>query len=466
MGRLIYLGNAVKFSNCAAAVSHDICRDKSEDRPSTQVPRAGIVTMSEFITASQLSSLSHAEEMQKLGISTEYELRRFKDVQFLAGNEVASREIQRNLAAYEREFLQDEPVGLPHDYYHVNGELYSESIDHPLFNVKKQIDARERDGATLRGFSAYEKQITEASTDNEVFVWYSPAGNGGTQGPFKDLYFDSGRLYLCFKNGQKQSVHLDVKVNEELFPIKELLDHFNYCANGKTSPSGQTRNQAGHYYLESPIQTKMNKEEFLQHLEDFIRAYDPDAVAYVSQRDSHTPTEHTLGDIYKEVSKLMTNYSRKEREEVVQALWYDRNTPLNREDLSKMYIQKIAPYLDQQNGKLTLYGCSTTSTITDRDIFSSSPADILSRLSPESVFSEYSTTSRLLQNNVALFSEPEQEYVYDREGNCQGCGFSHTKVGKLGPCDVCRDCTQKDTRKKKQLEYMQKAGIFGQIYLN
>ncbi|HRN71465.1 MAG TPA: hypothetical protein PLS49_09905, partial [Candidatus Woesebacteria bacterium] len=106
--------------------------------------------MSELI--SQFVSLTAEQEMKQLGISTEFELKRFHDVQMLAGTEIAMREIHRNVEAYEREFLQDEPVGLSHKYYHINGELYSEAVDHSLFNIKKQIDPRERNGATLEGF--------------------------------------------------------------------------------------------------------------------------------------------------------------------------------------------------------------------------------------------------------------------------------------------------------------------------
>lgn len=71
----------------------------------------------------------------------------------------------------------------------------------------------------------------------------------------------------------------------------------------------------------------------------------------------------------------------------------------------------------------------------------------------DSIMGEYGGVLNYGSNKVIsqLFSdrsiksvlEVKEKWVFNKEGNCKSCTKSHEKVGKLGPCMVCKNC-QKD----------------------
>jgi hypothetical protein len=142
-------------------------------------------------------NLEQSRTLQQFGITLK-ESERYNTVSSLFGRTLAEHELQHNLKSYEREFLMDEAVSLPHAYHHINREFYSQETEHPLFNVKKQIDKRERDGVTLDGFERFEQMVMQAPNDM-VSLWYSPDGPSGFPGSI------STRPALCqFQDGRKR----------------------------------------------------------------------------------------------------------------------------------------------------------------------------------------------------------------------------------------------------------------------
>ena len=286
------------------------------------------------------------QEMQMLGISSQYELQRYQNVSEVAGHNIAMAEIRRNTHAYEREFLQDIPVGEPHTYFHINGELHSEAIDHDLFRVASQIDPREREGRTLMGFNSFQEQVAQAQ-DGEVVMWYSPAGKAGSEGPFSNIYFDSGRLYLAFKDSNGQSKHIDIKIDEKRFPIQLFLDQY-----GKVS-------------LDNAINSHLQLNDFISSLHLLDEQYELNQPVYISQHDLETATgwylTHIIDEIAHQIRSSQTNLTM--FNSMFNSAQSSPHQVITQQDIQHMYVQAIQSHVDHNGGEARLYGCSTTSVI-------------------------------------------------------------------------------------------------------
>lgn len=387
----------------------------------------------------EMSGLSSDQEMKKLGISSDFELKRYHAVAEVAGHGVAMREIKRNVAAYEKEFIQDIPISDPHPYYHIHGKLHSEEIKDPLFAIESQIDGREREGKTLYGFQRFQELVTQDTDREEMVVWYSPAGVAGTEPPFSDIYFDSGRLYFAYKNHSNQSQHIDIKVDEQHFPIKELLNWMNYCSGGIPPRDDLTTSQTGYYYLQHPMNLQIPHEEFSRMLYDFAEKH-KDHVVYTSQRDSRNAHTYTLHDIF---SSIYDHASLQRQDQVVEA--YPQEQELTQQQIQEMYLRPIALQMQKNGGQITLYGCSTTSVLSKSDssgIMYSGAGDM------------FSSWGRLTSSEGLAFvkSISEKKWSYHK-GDCRACPAKDVDVG---PCEVCKTCEKRiDKKEQNQREFIQ-----------
>jgi hypothetical protein len=152
-----------------------------------------------------------------------------KEVLGTEGLQIAVLEKKQNEKAYFNEFILDNALSDPRTYYSYDKELYSYPKKNTILRIKDQIHRGERDGATLDGFSKYESLIHDDS-DNEVHIWYSPAGKAGTQPPFDRIMFESGRMYVAFRGVNNTSTHFDFKVQENIensFPILDVLNNLS-----------------------------------------------------------------------------------------------------------------------------------------------------------------------------------------------------------------------------------------------
>lgn len=367
------------------------------------------------------------KERQQFGTSWGAETTRHRRISSLFGNTLAEKEIQNNLRAYRREFLDDEAVALPQTYHLLHDELYSQQIDHPLFNIKGQIDPRERQGATLAGFKQYERQIANASLDS-VGIWYSPDGPSG----FEGINFDAGRLYFSFKTGHDHSTHFDIKVRPE-FPILSLLGDIQEQTNG-THPRFDTPEVGKMYYLTHPIQTSMGVNEFFAYMEQY--ASKENNSIYISRRNSKNPEIRTLSSTMREMKKMLEKQGEK-RAQIFEPIGDKTTTAMMREeDLMRRYLAVIQPYVEKNNGTYALYGCSTTSTVSSEDI-----QGLIAQNSVGNVISLHSTQRRLLTNErgnplsrdtaqTDSFPCPKcQRPILSGEGrtSCPHCGITKEK---------------------------------------
>ena len=344
------------------------------------------------------------KERRWLGISGGAETAHYNNVSRLFGNPLAEYECRRNLEAYRREFLMDEAVSLPNTYYLRNNQLYSQSKEHPLFNIKSQIDNRERDGKTLVGFEKYEAQIASSPIDT-VHLWYSPDGQSG----FEGINFDAGRLYFGFKTSENQSAHFDMKVSPE-FPILSLLGDIQGQTGG-THPRFDSPEVGKMYYLTHPIQTPMGINEFFAYMKQYAdKESNP---IYVSRRNLKDASERTLSSVLQEIRTALEKHGEKPRcvfepvgDKTVTAL-------MREEDVIRRYLAVIQPYVKRNNGFITLYGCSVTSTVNSEDIKS-----IISQNSLENVVSLHSTQHRLLTNEN---KNPLSKEIQNNSFPCPKC---------------------------------------------
>ena len=325
------------------------------------------------------------KERRQFGASWDAEAKRYNTVARLFGNPLAEYEGDRNLKAYRREFLMDEAVSLPNIYYLRNNQLYSRPIEHPLFNIAGQIDDRERNGSTLEGFKRYETQIVNAPLDS-VGIWYSPDGPSG----FEGIHFDSGRLYFSFKTAENRSTHFDMKVRPE-FPILSLLGDIQEQADG-THPRFDSPEIGKMYYLTHPIQTPLGVNEFFAYMEQY--ADKENAPIYISRRNLKNPEIRTLSSTMHEMKKILEEQGEK-RIQIFEPVGDKTITSfMRKEDLMRRYLAVIQPYVEKNNGFYTLYGCSTTSTVSSEDV-----QGIIAQDSVDSVISLHSTQRRLLTND-------------------------------------------------------------------
>ncbi len=333
-------------------------------------------------------NLEQSRTLQQFGITLK-ESERYNTVSSLFGRTLAEHELQHNLKSYEREFLMDEAVSLPHAYHHINREFYSQETEHPLFNVKKQIDKRERDGVTLDGFERFEQMVMQAPNDM-VSLWYSPDGPSG----FPGVNFDSGRLYVNFKTGENESANFDIKVRPS-FPILPLLGTIS-GQSGQARPGFDSPEQGKMYYLAHPIATGMDTNGFFSFMEQYAET--ETSPVYISRRDTSQYAARSLKSAIAEMKELFERYSAGGQlfafeppgDKTVGAL-------MKEQDLLERYIAVIAPYIEKNNGSVTLYGCSTTSTVSRGDI-----QEIIASHSVSSLISQHSTQARLLTNRSPL----------------------------------------------------------------
>lgn len=353
-------------------------------------------------------SLEQSKVLQQFGVNIS-ESKRYRDVASLVGKSYAELELQRNLKSYEREFLMDEAVSLPHTYYHRHNELYSQDSNHPLFNIKKQIDGRERDGVTLDGFTKFENIIASAPLDT-VSLWYSPDGPSG----FEGVTFDSGRLYFNFKTDEASSVNFDIKVQPG-FPVLPFLGQVHQEEEGMR-PQFDSPETGKMYYLAHPLTTGMKTQEFFSFMEQY--ASGENSPLYVSRRNSKEPMVRTMSSAIAEMRLLLEHHSQQKQSPIIDPPGDRTITALmEEEDLMRKYLAIIAPYVDQNDGSFTLYGCSTTSTVTNQDI-----QGMIASHSVEGLVSMYSTERRLLTNQAPQSFESAK----DRYENytCPHCNAS------------------------------------------
>lgn len=403
----------MQISDCAATVNPE------EQFKTSPIPPKALTPSRDTIM-----NLEQSKALQQFGITLK-ESQRYNTVSTLFGRPLAERELQHNLKSYEREFLKDEAVSLPHTYYHLHGELYSQSTDNPLFNVKKQIDARERNGATLEGFGKFEGIIAQAQPDM-VSVWYSPEGPSG----FEGVNFDSGRLYFNFKTGENDSTNFDIKVRPE-FPILPLLGTLHKETEG-SRPGFDSPETGKMYYLTHPIATGMQTNEFFSFMEAY--AAEEPAPLYVSRRDGPDVATRTLSSTVSEMKELFAKHSAGEA-----MFAYDpegdktAGAQMRQEDLMRRYMSVIAPYVEAGNGTVTLYGCSTTSTVSRNDIQS-----VIASHSVEGLVSLHATAHRLLTNKLPPGTEVKKDRYDDYK--CPHCDASIRGELKDNPDSWTKQC--------------------------
>ena len=354
-----------------------------------------------------------------LGVDPHKESERYRQV-FAVSPKLAEREVLRNKQSYEREFLQDIPVSAAHSYYLKHGVLHSENHEHPLFSVKKQIDRRERSGKTYRGFEKFEDLIRQQTGRENVVLWYSHAGDAGTEPPFDQIYYDSGRLYLCFTGLDNRSTHIDIKVNESLLPIEQILQKLEQVANPQAKPKQRDE------YLTSPFVMNQCAEDIITTLrnignQQIVRDHVlNNAIAYISQRDS--PDAHALlyKNIISEIEKQLWTYHPPKEIPIspflssIDFLGGQQQRPQTPEEIRQGYLDMIRPYV-LKNGKVTLYGCSTTSTV-DGQLFADPIRTVVE--TAQSLGDPYSTMNRVASSGVLKESERYEDY------QCPDCGES------------------------------------------
>lgn len=372
-------------------------------------------------------------EMNKLGISSFHEHKRFIDVSRVAGTEVAMREVERNLAAYEHEFLHDLPVSKPCQYFHLDGSLYSENIQNPIFKIGNQIDKRERDGKTAEGFSRFEKTIIDSRVPLGVSLWYSHAGSAGSSPPFSNISYDSGRLYICVNGQQGESVHVDVKIDESKFPIYSLLNYIKTLSGHDFEQVVIPGEKMGEYYLGNPIDTKMAVRSFSEHLRHFLGHCGHGNATYISRRKSTSPTPFSFYQICQDFDSAIIEGLGNNRDKLVHAPKYYKNKGLtpNQDDIRGMYISLAFQHAQNNNGRVELYGCSTTSyfDISDRDfapglqkslsLFDNKDVTMLSYFGSAQ---KYSTRSRVLSGGASSEGRGDES-----ESACVTCPHCENK---------------------------------------
>ena len=351
---------------------------------------------------------SPEREMQMIGVSSQYELERYRKVSAAAGEAIAFEEIQRNKRAFEREFLEDIPISEPHSYFHINGELYSEEIDHDLFRITSQTDPREREGQTLAGLNRFQEQVIKAQV-GETLMWYSPAGPAGHTEPFSNIYYESGRLYLAVKDKDSQSTHIDIKINEAQFPIRELLSHYGNCA------------------LDNPTNPHISIEDFITSLYQFAQINDPRRIVYTSRRDSKNPAHHSLVKIINEITNQINLY--RQLPDISTLTNPTQQTHrITQQNIQNMYLMAIQSHMDRNDGEARLYGCSTTSVITSNQEVGSSTGFA-------GISNRYSTLSRMMGLG---------EGISKNDDECITCPYCNNEKGnrKINGKYVCgnEDC--------------------------
>src|SRR3989344_5715188 len=370
--------------------------------------------------------MADVSDFTQLGVSARAEALRYGEVRRTVRQETARQEVLANLAAYQREFLHDEPVSMAHTYYHFNGRLYSQDNPHPLFEIRNQIDSREREGRTLAGFTAFETLINNGVSADEVFLWYSPAGRAGFEPPFDKIQYDSGRLYLGFKNSQDCSAHIDLKIAENRFPIVAFLNYLQ-AISGQPARIYQSPQEAKDYYLQHPLKSGLTGYEFFRAARNFLRNQQIplEQTAYVSRRDSPQKQTHSFEEMFMTIwQQLGVN----KNDSLTQWEWpgIGENRVIRSEEILQLYLAQIAAYMQKYHlYKIMLYGCSASSQVERSTLFPQAISQLFVSSTLEAVLSSYSTAVRLLSGS-GLKNKIEENSTVSITCPC----------GKSFPCNI------------------------------
>lgn len=337
---------------------------------------------------------------------------------------IASYEHVNNRECRRREFLDDEPVSFGNTYWTYQNSFRSFPLADDITSVESGIHEDEREGLTKKGFNRFQQLVAEANS-GEVVVWYSPAGPGGTEGVFSQLHYDAGRLYLACKQNEHESIHVDVKVGEDgevHFPITDVLNAF----------SGQTTDSAYHY-LEHPFVAGTYDELFGRLHQALARTgLSPDTLLYISRRTEPDKRRvHCMNDVFDEIHRQVTQTPERTRRLLREA--HATRRVLTQSMIRHNYDLDVYDFAQHEGlNTVVMYGCSTTSTL----------SGLLSPFTNNST--SYGTMSRIMSGGSGLdVPSPEGEkssYKFENKGKCQTCKKSHTLVGLLGPCLICRSC--------------------------
>lgn len=370
--------------------------------------------MPETVFKSGLLTIDPNQELVQIGISSELEAMRFRKVQQVAGYQVARTELYRNTKAYEREFIDDDPVSFAHTYFHHEGQFYSEPIGNEIFRVGAQIHPGERDGKTFDGFQRYQRLVTE-SLAGTVSLWYSPAGSAGKTPPFDKLYFDSGRLYVGVNQGDGTSRHLDVKVNEDAFPIDKVLQRFS-----QLSDNGDIFD-----FLKHPVSTGLSIEDFLAILNGLTHLPEiQGSPMYISKRDDwERSKQHSIQMIVREIAKQYFNQKNINYPHIKQNSGSQK--PLSAREIQHIYRNMLIKEAVLNGGSVTLYGCSTTSLF-EYPYFGAPPQQLFGS-------GMFSTFSRIGIPTVSSFGEKEVcvtcPHCQNTKGNTQNLSTGNYRCG-------------------------------------
>lgn len=315
------------------------------------------------------------------------------------------RVFSQNLEAYVNEVIRDEPVSILYNYWlDDNGEVFTDPSRKDIYNLRWQIDPRERCGLIINGIN-YALRLAVINPNNLVGL-YSPAGPAAFDqdpaNPYSKITFNYGQLYLLYFDGEKIN-NVAVKVSKE---GEGWVDEIVRC------PS-----------MDKDIASYIQTPRLLGNVDNFINKHIDSSNRLVYKgRDK----SFYLNDVFGDVKAVFAGGQKLSGITL-------RSHGITEEHILNTYLSLIRDHL-VRSGKdsIALQGSCGGSQTTFQDI------EELLRLNTTPFDNAYQKLISSFSTTFRVFGQTEEKYDY-HDGECCIC---HQKV-KVGPCDICKKCETK-----------------------
>ena len=316
----------------------------------------------------------------------------------------------KNLEAYTNEVIKDEPVSILFYYWlDKKDEVYTDPSLKPIFNLRLQLDPREREGSAIK--DTY-KTINQAiNHPDKAIFWYSPPGpatrDNDSKNPFSQIVYQYGQLYVSYFDKEKIN-SIAVKVSQE-----------------------------GERWAESLLL----QPKFMS-IDDFLESnIDDNPIIYRKKGK-----QFCLDEILHEVK--MTFLGKKQPVNINRSQDVDMaKYQITEKFVLNSYLSLIYQHLQQNRRQQIVLsgscGGKTTSLNDIEDLLGINQAWLKNPF--EKLISGFSSQFRIL-------TQGDQKYDY-HDGECVLCH----KEAKVGPCNVCKQCEK--TLKTKKIYQSKKRGI-------
>lgn len=344
------------------------------------------------------------------------------------------RKVEEQVGSYMLEVAMDQPVSNAYGYwFDDNDNIYSDPSLQQKYNLDSDDFFNPDERAGLPKTGTFRALRFARTNPGKMTLLFSPPGpasfDQSRPNDFNGINYDDGQLYMQYWDGN-QIYATAVKVTDE----GVLKQFFPPAYVDFALKQPDIRGKITHF-LEHPVMTGID-------IDDFLNAHYEDVPVYKSNKGR----QYNLNEVMCDLRNTFAGIRKPEYkldEETRSALLsgtFDAST------IKRAYFAPILDYMQSQGMReISLAGSCGGSTVSIEQLTSAfngyGDIGLLLPSFGSGGGGLYSSESRMMGWTSPVSNETK--YKFDKEGECRACRKSHIKVGRLGPCLICKGCQVK-----------------------